>query len=82
LDNFVDYSSPAGSFLPVNPPEKKELDEKRASLPMTEFAMSLVGYFQDKREATWETFVRIVFSTFIGGLVLLLVLLYAGVPLV
>jgi hypothetical protein len=49
---------------------------------MTEFAMSLVEYFQDKREATWETFVRIVFGTFMGGLVLLLVLLYAGVPIV
>ena len=36
----------------------------------------------DKRVAAWETFVRIVFGTFMGGLVLLLVLLYAGVPIV
>jgi hypothetical protein len=49
---------------------------------MTEFAMNLVEYFQDKREATWETLVRIVFGTFMGGLVLLLILLYAGVPIV
>jgi hypothetical protein len=49
---------------------------------MTEFAMSVVEYFQDKRGATWETFVRIVFGTFVGGLVLLLILLYAGAPIV
>ncbi len=36
----------------------------------------------DKRKATWETFVRIVFGTFMGGLVVLLILLYAGVPIV
>ena len=47
---------------------------------MTEFAMTLVEYFQDKRE--WETFVKIVFGTFMGGLVLLLILLYSGVPIV
>ena len=44
--------------------------------------MNLVGYFQDKREASWETVVRVTFGVFIGGLVLLLVLLYAGVPIV
>jgi hypothetical protein len=36
----------------------------------------------DKRVATWETFVRIAFGTFMGGLVVLLILLYAGVPIV
>jgi hypothetical protein len=35
-----------------------------------------------KRVATWETFVGIVFGTFMGGLVVLLILLYAGVPVV
>jgi hypothetical protein len=49
---------------------------------MTDLAMSLVEYFQDKREATWETLVRIVFGAFMGGLVLLLILLYSGVPIV
>jgi hypothetical protein len=29
-----------------------------------------------------ETMVRIVFGTFMGGLVLLLILLYSGVPIV
>jgi len=49
---------------------------------MTSLAMSVVEYFQDKRQATWETLVRITFGTFMGGLVVLLVLLYAGVPIV
>jgi len=44
--------------------------------------MNLVEYFQEKREATWETVVRVVFGTFVGSLVLLLILLYAGVPIV
>ena len=49
---------------------------------MTDLAMSLVEYFQDKPEATWDTLVRIVFGTFMSGLVLLLILLYSGVPIV
>ena len=49
---------------------------------MTTLAMNLVEYFQDSREAAWETVVRIVFGTFVGGLVLLLILLYAGAPIV
>jgi hypothetical protein len=49
---------------------------------MTDIAMSVVGYFQDRREATWEILVRIVFGAFMGGLVLLLILLYSGVPIV
>jgi hypothetical protein len=49
---------------------------------MTAIAMNLVEYFQDRRQATWETIVRVVFGTFMGGLVLLLILLYSGVPIV
>jgi hypothetical protein len=49
---------------------------------MTTLAMNLVGYLQDRRSETWETLVRVIFGTFMGGLVLLLVLLYAGVPIV
>jgi hypothetical protein len=30
----------------------------------------------------WETLVRVTFGTFMGGLVLLLILLYSGVPIV
>ncbi len=49
---------------------------------MTAIAMNLVEYFQERRQATWETIVRVVFGTFMGGLVLLLVLLYSGVPII
>ncbi len=49
---------------------------------MTSLAMNLVEYFQDKRDATWKTLVRVVFGTFVGGLVVLLILLYAGAPIV
>ena len=49
---------------------------------MTTLAMSLMEYFQDRREQAWETLVRIVFGAFMSGLVLLLILLYAGVPIV
>jgi hypothetical protein len=49
---------------------------------MTAMAMNLVEYFQERRQATWETVVRVVFGTFMGGLVLLLILLYSGVPIV
>jgi len=49
---------------------------------MTAIAMNLVEYFQDRRDAAWETVVRVTFGTFMGGLVLLLVLLYSGVPIV
>jgi len=44
--------------------------------------MNLVEYFQDRREAAWETLVPIIFGTFMGGLVLLLILLYSGMPIV
>jgi hypothetical protein len=30
----------------------------------------------------WETLVRVIFGTFMGGLVLLLILLYSGVRIV
>ncbi len=49
---------------------------------MTTLAMNLVEYFQDNRSATLETFVRVVFGTFVGGLIVLLILLYAGAPIV
>lgn len=49
---------------------------------MTTLAMNLVGYFQERRKETWETLVRVTFGTFMGGLVLLLILLYSGVPIV
>ncbi len=49
---------------------------------MTTLAMNFVEYFQDNRSATMETLVRVVFGSFVGGLILLLILLYAGAPIV
>ena len=40
------------------------------------------GYFQERGEAIWEILVRMVFGAFMDGLVLLLILLYYGVPIV
>jgi len=49
---------------------------------MTGLATNFVDYFKRKREGALETLVRITFGTFMGGLVLLLTLLYSGVPIV
>jgi hypothetical protein len=49
---------------------------------MTGLATNFVEYFKGKRKAPLETLVRITFGTFMGGLVLLLTLLYSGVLIV
>ena len=49
---------------------------------MTELATNFVEYFKSKRERALEALVRITFGTFMGGLVLLLTLLYSGVLIV
>ena len=49
---------------------------------MTGLATNFVEYFKGKREAALETLVRITFGTFMGGLALLLTLLYSVVPIV
>jgi hypothetical protein len=49
---------------------------------MTELATNFAEYFKSKREPALEALVRITFGTFMGGLVLLLTLLYSGVPIV
>jgi hypothetical protein len=49
---------------------------------MSTLAMTVSEYLQDKLEPVWPIFVRVTFGAFIGGLVLLLVLTYANVPIV
>ena len=49
---------------------------------MTGLATNFMEYFKGKREAALETMVRITFGTFMGGLVLLLTLLYSGVLII
>jgi hypothetical protein len=42
----------------------------------------LAAYWQERLSAYWPTVVRITFGAFIGGLVLLLILTYADVPII
>ena len=49
---------------------------------MTSLAMNAVEYFQGNRDAKKEALVRAIFGTFMGGLIILLILLYAGAPIV
>jgi len=49
---------------------------------MLKHGMKLTDYLGKKLEASWETLSHIVFGAFIGGLVVLLILLNAGVPIV
>ena len=43
-------------------------------------AVGTLGIMRTMR--LWETLVRVTFGTFMGGLVLLFILLYSGVPIV
>ena len=53
-----------------------------AKAPLTR-GLDVLGYLDETLGAEWrETFARVVFGVFIGGLMLLLILLYAGVPIV
>ncbi len=49
---------------------------------MSTFGIKLLGSLQNKLAANWQTFAQVIFGAFIGGLVVLLILLYAGVPIV
>ena len=44
--------------------------------------MNLYAYLQKKLEAYRQIFVGVTFGAFVGGLVVLLILLYADVPIV
>ena len=48
---------------------------------MSNRAMKLVAYVQKKLEAYRQIFVGVTFGAFVGGLVVLLILLYADVPI-
>lgn len=49
---------------------------------MSSRGMKPVAYFQKKLEAYRQIFVGVTFGAFVGGLVVLLILLYADVPIV
>lgn len=48
---------------------------------MSKRVTKLVALFQKKLEAYRQIFVGITFGAFVGGLVVLLILLYADVPI-
>jgi hypothetical protein len=66
----------------TTPPKKPANTLKKGTVPMSTLAMKLIGPFEKKLEANWQTLSHIIFGAFIGGLVLLLILLNAGVPIV
>lgn len=49
---------------------------------MSTRAIKLVEYLQDAIEPHWHICVRVTFGAFMGSLVVLLILLYADVPIV
>ena len=55
----------------------------KAPLTMATRGAVLLGYLDTVLGPEWrQTFVHVTFGIFMGGLVLLLILLYAGVPIV
>jgi len=49
---------------------------------MSTRVMNFVDSIKEKLAPHWQTFVRVTFGAFIGSLVVLLILLYANVPIV
>jgi hypothetical protein len=49
---------------------------------MSTLGIKLIGSIEKTLTANWQTLSHILFGAFIGGLVVLLILLYAGVPIV
>ena len=58
------------------------IGQERESLPMTSIAVNVIEYFQGNHDATKEALVRAIFGSFMGGLIILLILLYTGAPIV
>jgi len=69
----------AGRFPPVQ--NQKNATIRRAPQPMSTRAVALLRSFQSKLTAHSEIFVRVTFGVFMGSLVVLLILLYADVPI-
>jgi hypothetical protein len=49
---------------------------------MSKLGIRLLGSVEKKLAANWQTLSHVIFGAFIGALVILLILLYAGVPIV
>ncbi len=49
---------------------------------MSTLATKFIGSIGKTLAANWQTLSHVIFGAFIGGLVVLLILLYSGVPIV
>jgi hypothetical protein len=70
----------AGRFSPCAKSQKNATIRK-APRPMSTRAVAMLRSFQNKLTAHSEIFVRVTFGIFMGGLVVLLILLYADAPI-
>jgi hypothetical protein len=61
--------------------KSKNATIRKAPQPMSRRAVALLRSFQNKLTAHSEIFVRVTFGVFMGSLVVLLILLYADVPI-
>ena len=55
---------------------------KKGTVPMSTLATKLIRSIEEKLEANWQILSHVIFGTFVGGLVVLLILLNVGVPIV
>jgi hypothetical protein len=60
---------------------KKNATIRKVPRAMSTRAVAIVRSFQSKLIAHSEIFVRVTFGVFMGGLVVLLILLYADAPI-
>ena len=88
--DFYAETADSGGGL-INPPGKRWLDDRntprgqRACLDWTDdsdghSSVGISGIMWTNR--LWDTLVRMTFGIFMGSLVLLLIILYSGVPIV
>ncbi len=49
---------------------------------MSPLATKFIRPFGEKLEANWQTLLHVIFGAFMGGLIVLIILLNAGVPIV
>lgn len=66
----------------LSTPQKTCNNQERHRCQMLKRGTKVVEYVQKKLVAHSQIFVRVTFGAFIGSLVVLLILLYANVPIV
>ena len=81
------FPSPKGEGLcprngTINIKNVPPQNEGKALVLMSKRVTKLFAYFAKKLTAYQQIFVRVTFGAFVGGLVVLLIVLYADVPIV